>query len=615
MKTLHCLLSLCLVSASPAEPPTPKDALADALYTEEVTRDPNAAASQYLCIVEAYRSQRAHAATALFRLAEIRRAQNRKDETIGLYQEFLTSFSDFQPQAKLAREHLAALGAPAAVPATDDLERKEIARLTKLLKTAPDLIIDPSELERAARNNRLLVIDFLLANGSSPWKSDALESAASWGYLEAAKKLIEHDPKVPADIAFEAVWDAYSQGHDILLTYLLEQGFPTEPSDKDRPSLFIAACAKNDRTMVDDLLTRGSEINRTITGRDQVLLQGSKKTLLFSPLHTAIHGGHIELALHLLDKGASPALQGTLEAGNARQENIQPLHLAASSRTDKAPDLIKALLAAGADLSAKINGDQLRAAPSLPEGTALDIAIILGLAENAKVLLDAGASAKPLDLEAALDSLPLFEALLKAGVDPNAGIEWSGKEGPTLPIFKSICQNFPGKLTARHIDLMLKHGAKLDPRWVMEKIVPQRESEARSSILGHFDKNADYKYLSNCTIRAIPQWQDQQDGDLPAVPAATEIAEEDAQIFITPIRGTDLLKISCYDASPAQAQARAKAFLAKMTQWQADRLKKLTATEDPAPGVKPTAEKVGESGKFWVLFEAPQLPKEKITWK
>lgn len=54
-----------------------KEALAEALYTEEVTRDPEAAAAQYEKIVMAHRQQRAPAAPILFRLAETRRAQRR----------------------------------------------------------------------------------------------------------------------------------------------------------------------------------------------------------------------------------------------------------------------------------------------------------------------------------------------------------------------------------------------------------------------------------------------------------------------------------------------------------------------------------------------------------
>jgi hypothetical protein len=70
MRTLPCLLLLGLSLLSSAEPAEPSEALSEALCTEEVTRDPNAAADQYAKILEAYNAQRAHASTALFRLTE-----------------------------------------------------------------------------------------------------------------------------------------------------------------------------------------------------------------------------------------------------------------------------------------------------------------------------------------------------------------------------------------------------------------------------------------------------------------------------------------------------------------------------------------------------------------
>ena len=55
------------------------------------------------------------------------------------------------------------------------------------------------------------------------------------GYLEAAKRLIKHDPKVPVDMAYDAVWEAYSEGHRILLAYLLDQGFPPSQATRNAP--------------------------------------------------------------------------------------------------------------------------------------------------------------------------------------------------------------------------------------------------------------------------------------------------------------------------------------------------------------------------------------------
>lgn len=104
-------------TARAQEPPL-SDLLRDGLYAEEVTRDAEAAAKQYEQVLARYAEQREFAATALFRLAEVRRKQDRKDDAIQLYQRFLTEFPDSATQAKLARENLATLGAkvPNRVP-------------------------------------------------------------------------------------------------------------------------------------------------------------------------------------------------------------------------------------------------------------------------------------------------------------------------------------------------------------------------------------------------------------------------------------------------------------------------------------------------------------------
>ena len=142
MKVRTFLLSLLVAPAFAEEPLSQKEALSEALYTEEVLRDREAASKQYAEILSVYRTQRAHAAAGLFRLAEIHRSQNREEEAIKFYQEYLAHFPDLDPQAGLAREHLAALGgadessAPLSAPSA---ETQELNRLKGLLTTAPEL--------------------------------------------------------------------------------------------------------------------------------------------------------------------------------------------------------------------------------------------------------------------------------------------------------------------------------------------------------------------------------------------------------------------------------------------------------------------------------------------
>ena len=64
--------------------PSLEQLLQDALFAEEATQDLDQAAISYEKLLEAYRSQRQFAATALFRLAEVRRKQERPEEAAKL---------------------------------------------------------------------------------------------------------------------------------------------------------------------------------------------------------------------------------------------------------------------------------------------------------------------------------------------------------------------------------------------------------------------------------------------------------------------------------------------------------------------------------------------------
>jgi hypothetical protein len=110
-------------TARAQEPPL-RELLRDGLYAEEVTRDPESAAKSYEQVLARYSEQRAFAASALFRLAEVRRKQDRNDDAIQLYQRLLAEFPAATAETKLARENLAALGgkAPEASGPAGDAE-------------------------------------------------------------------------------------------------------------------------------------------------------------------------------------------------------------------------------------------------------------------------------------------------------------------------------------------------------------------------------------------------------------------------------------------------------------------------------------------------------------
>ena len=232
---IHWLVLVSLLLPLRAEEPALHDLLRDALYTEEVTRDTEKAARQYEALLARHDAQKTFAASALFRLAEVRRKQDRKDDAIQLYQRLLTEFPNADAETKLARENLAALGGkpletkgPAA-----DAESLEIARLEGLAKSAPDIILDPKTLEQAADKGWPRVVAHLLTAGSRPYAGDALRIAAEKGYLEIVRHLTASETPVPADVATAGIQAAIKFNRYTILEFLLQRGFkPGEMTGK-----------------------------------------------------------------------------------------------------------------------------------------------------------------------------------------------------------------------------------------------------------------------------------------------------------------------------------------------------------------------------------------------
>ena len=87
------------------------DAFNEALHAEEVARDLEAAAGKYGAIVEKHRARdndhmAGVAALSLFRLAEIRRKQDRSEEARKHYEEVIAEFEDWEPMVSLSRQQL-----------------------------------------------------------------------------------------------------------------------------------------------------------------------------------------------------------------------------------------------------------------------------------------------------------------------------------------------------------------------------------------------------------------------------------------------------------------------------------------------------------------------------
>ena len=388
--------ALMFSSALPAraEEPSLQDLLRDGLYAEEVTRDPEAAARQYQQVLTRHAEQNAIAATAVFRLAEVRRKQNRKDEAIKLYQQLLAEFPQIEPQAKLARENLAAMGGKAPEPGAgvDDYETKELARLRKLAQTSPDLARAPTELREAAFQGRPRVVKFLLDSGVKTEGSEALDSAARQGNLEVVNLLLAHSKELAASEGGKALSTAAALGYAEIVRALL--------AAKVDPNWQPANCNP----------PRSPNVN-----------PAARNEALGTPLMEAIQGGNKQVIDLLLDAKADVKLP-------ANGSGFTALHLAAGSLAAYASGLVERLIDLGADVNAL---SVICYGPAVQSGkpeaiSPLQFAVACNAWEGAKALIRRGANLQQPSLfeffienYSAKNDLPRVRFLLDNGADPN----------------------------------------------------------------------------------------------------------------------------------------------------------------------------------------------------
>ena len=272
-----------------AEPPaaSPKDArqlLQEGLFEEEASHDLGKAATAYSTLIAKVDAERALAATAIFRLGEVRFKQGKKEEAAALWQRLGAEFFTQTELVKLSRERLASLGlapAPALPEAPTDEEAKELLRLRDMAKNSPDLLMN--------RNASL--------ENQTP-----LEVAADHGWIKAAEFLLSQGAKLnEPNFYYTPLFLAATEGHKAMVDFLLDHGANINATDRYKPknyegqdgdSPLIAAIVNDRRAVVSRLLERGAAVNAGIDGR--------------SPLYVACLKGDLELARTLLDKGADP---------------------------------------------------------------------------------------------------------------------------------------------------------------------------------------------------------------------------------------------------------------------------------------------------------------------
>ncbi|MES2568819.1 MAG: tetratricopeptide repeat protein, partial [Verrucomicrobiota bacterium] len=137
MKLLHFLCPLVLtLTVHGAE--SPRILLQQGLFEEEANRDLDKASLAYSMLVSEYDALRNLAATALFRLAEIRSKQGNKPEAIALHQRLVTEFPSQERLVALSRERLAFLGGalPVQESVKEAITSEENAELVRIIGRA-----------------------------------------------------------------------------------------------------------------------------------------------------------------------------------------------------------------------------------------------------------------------------------------------------------------------------------------------------------------------------------------------------------------------------------------------------------------------------------------------
>ena len=425
------LFFLCSLPLLATAEPDLREQLRDALYSEEVDRDPAKAAEAYQKILTDFDQQRPLAASALFRLAEVRRKQEKNDKAIALYQRLLREFSDFERESELAREHLATLGGKITEAGESSPEDKQLAFYKKLKESNPDRFLAPETLKGEISSGNLRIIRYLLENGHEPNTPGVLTEAAEFGYLEVCKLLFEFGCSPDKREAGSAIFQAVRKTSLPTLTFLLDQrldpNLPYMVGDQSWQPL-NSSIHSGDLKTAALLIEHGAEVN--------AFDRSGQNSAEGTPLHIAATDGNLGAVQLLLKHEAKPDLPSPDGA-------VTPLHLAVQSSKDSSLEIVNLLLEKGADLKLRTTKDLMwwPNSEQLQSATPLDISLRTNQPEKVKALLAAGAEVTTVNLITLADrkKSELFALLLDhtpdfTPDDPIASklLETAAKEGVNI---------------------------------------------------------------------------------------------------------------------------------------------------------------------------------------